>query len=865
MTVDSVSKRTVLQHGLTGGGVAYLPETTSEHEPRVVAASAHRQVRPPRLPIRVVERGRLLDRLSQAVEDVPFTLIRAPAGSGKTVLAAAWARRHGREHPVAWLTLTHLDEQSTVFWSHVRVALADIRAVGTETGHPVISDGADVEALCEQLSQLDGQVVLVLDAAERVPHREVFDQLSWLLDNAGERLRVLMTSRADPPMPLHRYRLEGTLAEIRFDELAFNRAEIDAMLDFHGLTVSDATTTEMFDRTEGWAAGVRLAALALQSSGSIAALDGIATDYLLAEVFGKLVDSDRDFLLKVSLVDEIPTDLGVVLADRVDADELLRRMSGGNAFVFPVGERPACYRIHPLFRGLLRAQLARTRPAAIDDLHRRAADWFDAHGRLVLAVRHAAASGDWARAAALVVRCHGVGDLMLATPTGAALAGQLSAMPDIDSADVHLVHAAMAVGQGQLDLARASLARCDSDGSTSDDWSLAAAVVTTLLSDRAGRDADCLLAAREARVELARQAHRTDTVFHALNALVLSSEGTAHLRTGNLDAACVVLGDAVRAAAAGSCEDLQLRSLSGLALAEVCRGQLSRGQGLADTAERLATERAVASRPAAMHLAHAWAALERQDLARAQRSLDRASRLLETRDDELMSSVSALLRARLLRDRGDSVGARGILENPGQPAGWLRGYIDSEAAGVGSLASVTELQPPEQAEPQAQESKYRQRAVTASQRVQELLERAQIEWIGGDIRGGRSDVAKALSLAQRERIRRPFTHLPAEIQAMIRNDDALRSHSSWLRPEQTAASSRQSPPASDPAPILEHLSERELEVLRHLSALLTTEEIAAEMFISVNTVKTHVRKILGKLAVSRRNDAVRRAWALDLV
>src|SRR5262245_19142579 len=836
MTVDPWSKRTAFGNEFDGGSVACLPEPRSELESQVAPVPVRRQGRPPRLPIRIVERRRLRDRLSQAVKEFPFTLIRAPAGSGKTVLAAAWAWRYGQEHPVAWLTLTHRDEPS------------------------------DIDAVCEQLFRLDGQVVLVLDAAERVRHRAVLDHVSWLLDNADERLRVLMTSRADPPMPLHRYRLEGTLAEIRFDDLAFSPAEVEAMLDFHGVTVPDATAREVFDRTEGWTAGVRLAALALQSCAGTPALDRIAADYLLAEVFGELVDSDRDFLLKASLVDEIAAGLGAALSDRADADELLRRMSGENTFVTPIRERPDCFRIHPLFRELLCTQLARAQPTAIPDLHRRAVDWFDAHGHLAPAVRHATAIGDWVRAADLVVRGHGVGDLMLATPTGSALAGHLAAMPDLDSAVVRLVHAAIAVGHGELDVARASLARCDAVGSTGDDRSLAAAVVTTLVCDAAGSDDECLLTAREARVELASQAHRTDAGFHALNALVSSSEGTAYLRIGNLDAACAALDDAVRAAAEGSCEDLQLRCLAGLALAEVCRGQLTRGQGLAETAERLAGERSVpvASRPAAMHLARAWAELERQDLARAQRSLDRASRLQETRDDALMRSMSALLRARLMRDRGDSVGARGILENSDLPVGWLREYTDAEAAGVGLLA-VDELPAGGQVEPQGRVSTSQPRVATSSQRVQKLLERAQVQWQGGDVRGGMSEVAKALSLAQRERIRRPFAHLPAEIRAVIRDDHALRSQSSWLRPELTGSASRQLPQESDPAPILDHLSERELEVLRHLSALRSTEEIAAEMFISVNTVKTHVRKILGKLSVTKRNDAVRRAWELNLV
>ncbi len=819
------------------------------------------RVRPPELPFSVIERKRLLDRVSLAVDDVPFTLISAPAGSGKTVLASAWARHRGRTR-AAWLTLTSRDEQPVVFWAHVRFALADSGAMCAEA-EPLIA--ADMDAVAEQLLQLDRPVVLVLDAADRLLHGTVFDQLGQLLDSTGGRLRVLMTTRVDPPMPLHLYRLEGTLAEIRLDELAFTGAEVRAALDLDDPMALDAMTKRVLDRTEGWAAGVRLAALALMADEDVTALEGLAADYLRAEVLDKLADSDRDFLVRTSLADEVTPGLGAVLAERADADELLRRLSHGNTFVLPVHGRPGSYRVHPLFREILSAQLARTPDAVIHDLRRRAAGWFGADGQLVPAVRHAAAIGDWASAAAFVISGLGVGDLMLPTPEGTALAGHLSAMPDLDSADVQLVRAALAVGQGDLEQAHTCLARCGAP-SASGDWSLSSAVVAARLSDRAGAAADALAAVHEARAGLAGLDRRPDARLQVLNALVSSAEGTAQLRAGDLDAACSALGDAVRSAAACGSDDLRLRCLATLALAEVCRGHLSRGQGLADSAERLAEQCAVAGtrRPTATHLAHAWVALERQDLVRAQRSLDRAGRLDETCDDALMSSVSALLRARLMRDRGDAAGARGILENPDRQIGWLRRYVDAEAAGVGLLASVAELEPRyHQAEPQPDSSRHRHHVETRSQRVQELLERAQVQCVAGDVGAGRSEVAKALSLAQRERIRRPFAHVPAQIRAMIRNDHALRSHAGWLRPEQTAT--RRTPAANDPAPILEHLSQRELEVLRHLSALLTTEEIAAEMFISVNTVKTHVRKILVKLSVSRRNDAVRRAWELNLV
>ena len=255
-----------------------------------------------------------------------------------------------------------------------------------------------------------------------------------------------------------------------------------------------------------------------------------------------------------------------------------------------------------------------------------------------------------------------------------------------------------------------------------------------------------------------------------------------------------------------------------------------------------------AERPAATHLAQAWVALERQELSRAQHSLDRARRLRETQDDSLLSSVFALLRVRLMRDRGDRVGARCALRNSEPPDSWLRGYVEAEAAGVGL----------DQARPH---DVTHRRPMTASQGVQDLLDLAWAEWLDGNSAGGRSGIAKALLLARGERIRRPFTHTPARLRAIIRDDPALRSLAGWLRPEQTAAADR----ADDPAPIVEDLSERELDVLRLLAKLRTTTEIAAELFISANTVKTHVRNILRKLSVTSRNGAVRRAWDLNLV
>ena len=837
----------------------------AEHPPRITLPAS--RVRPPGSWLRVVERRRLLDRISQAVADAPFTLISAPAGYGKTVLASEWAgSRAAHSRPAAWLTVSDRDNQPGVFWSHVFFALAFVGAVAADAPLPMVSTAPAVDELGELLLGAEGRAVLVLDATDRLRNPTIFDQLGRLLEGVGECLRLIMTTRADPPMPLHRYRLEGTLAEIRHDEIAFNGNEVEGLLNLHGLALSDESVKGVVERTEGWAAGVRLAALALQSGGDHARLHWLTAEYLAAEVLNDLTSADRDFLARVSLFDEIPAGLASEITGRADADLLLRQMSIRNTFVQPVRGRLGYYRMHPLMRGVLTKELPRDRPAAGVDVPSQATDWFNRHEQLGTAVEHAAASGDWLRAARFVVRSLAIGDLLLATATGSQLTGHLSGMPDLNSPDVHLVRAALDGGRGELESARARLGQCLTDASTSEDWLISVAVLRTWLSAASGNVAETLLAARAAREHMLGQGGRVGARLQLLQALVLSSEGVAHLRAGDLGAAIMALRDASRAVGGGTSEDLRLYCLATLALAEVFRGELSAGEELVQSADRLAEEIGVpASRlPASLPLAHAWMALERQELSKAQHFLGRAGRLREIRDDALLSAVSALLHARLMRDHGDRVGAREILKEIEPPAGWLRGYLDGEAAALGLVLSRPVPHPDHEAQSKKEGSSHGPGTMTTAQRIQELLKHAQVKCAAGDVGAGRSEVAKALSLGAHERIRRPFAHVSAEIRSMIRTDPELMSRAGWLRPEPAGAirPTRPTQVAARPGP---DLSVRELEVLRLLSALLTTEEIAAELFISVNTVRTHVRRIFEKLCVSRRNDAVRRGRELNLV
>ena len=736
----------------------------TDSPPRITLPAS--RVRPPGSWLRIVERRRLLDRVSRAVADAPFTLISAPAGYGKTVLASEWAGSHASHlRPAAWLTVSDRDNQPGVFWSHVFFALAFVGAITEDAPLPMVSTAPAVDELGELLLGAGGRAVLVLDAAERLRDPTIFDQLGRLLEGAGERLRLIMTTRADPPMPLHRYRLEGTLAEIRNDEIAFNRSEVEGLLNLHGLALADESVKEVVELTEGWAAGVRLAALALQSGGDHARLHWLTAEYLAAEVLSDLASADRDFLITVSLFDEIPAGMASEITGRADADLLLRQMSLRNTFVQPVRGRLGYYRMHPLMRAVLAKELLRDLPAAGVDVPSRAAD--------------------------------------------------------------------------------------------------CVALLRTWLCDASGNAADTLLAARTAREHTMAQAGRVDAQLQLHQALVLSSEGVAHLRAGDFEAAIRALRGASGAVGGGASEDLRLYCLATLALAEVIRGQLSAGEELVQSADRLAEEIGVPSirLPASLPLAHAWVALERQELSKAQHFLGRAGRLQEIGDDALLSAVSALLHARLMRDRGDRVGAREILEKVEPPPGWLRGYRDREAAELG----LAIRRPDDEAHSETGDSRRGPGTVTTAQRIQELLKNAQVKCAAGDVGAGRCEVAKALSLGAHERIRRPFAHVPAEIRSMIRTDPELMSRAGWLRPEPAGAAIGPTRPTHVAVLVAPNLSVRELEVLRLLSALLTTEEIAADLFISVNTVRTHVRKIFEKLCVSRRNDAVRRARELNLV
>lgn len=343
-------------------------------------------------------------------------------------------------------------------------------------------------------------------------------------------------------------------------------------------------------------------------------------------------------------------------------------------------------------------------------------------------------------------------------------------------------------------------------------------------------------------------------------------------RQGDHDSAVRTLADLLICLAGSSFEQHRVYCLEMLALVEACRGNLTRAQGLADAAEELAVETAIPAkrRRACGHLARAWVATERQELSAALHWLDRAARLAELRHDALLAALAVLLRARLMRDRGNPATARRLLARRTVTAAWVRAELDAEKFQLATLRTDGRPRPSSPIPCQRTSSRVQDLfdpgeipVQSVSSQVQRHLQRAERECARGCPEAAHDLTLAALSLAEPETLRRPFAHAGPHVRTLLRKDEDVVARAAWL------SLGDRSPAATVPARVSgrlpDELTEREHEVLLHLAALLSTQEIAATMFISVNTVRTHVRHILEKLGATRRNEAVRRARQLELV
>jgi LuxR family maltose regulon positive regulatory protein len=345
-----------------------------------------------------------------------LVLVCAPAGFGKTALLANWLRSDDR--PVAWLSLDAGDNDPVRFWRHVVAALDRAQPGISEQvaplGPPVSGCEGLVTAIINELAAqpAESAIVLVLDDYHLVDAPPVHASLAFLLEHLPPGLRLVLASRSDPPLPLARLRASGQLSELRTSDLRFTAEEASALLrEVAGPVLPDAAVTALAARTEGWAAGLQLAALSLRGrpdvAGFVAAFSGshrYILDYLTGEVLDGQPEQVREFLLETSVLERLNGGLCDAVTGRDDGQAMLERAEQAGLFLMPLDEVRGWWRYHQLFADLLRVRLQQERPGRVAALHRAAAAWYEEHELADDAVGHALAAGDTVWAARLIER-----------------------------------------------------------------------------------------------------------------------------------------------------------------------------------------------------------------------------------------------------------------------------------------------------------------------------------------------------------------------------------------------------------------------------------------------------------------------------
>ncbi len=396
---------------------------------------------------RVVPRPRLIERLNTGL-DGRLTLVSAPAGFGKTTLLSEWIHASGATQAsplqVAWASLDEGDNDPARFWTYVLAALntlqpglgddalALLRAPQPSPIEAVLTTLINGVASLPQGHHRGRPYVLVLDDYHVVESPAIHEALAFLLDHLPPQLHLLLSGRADPPLPLSRLRARGELAELRADDLRFTPAEAVTFLNqVMGLDLSAADIAVLETRTEGWIAGLQLAALSMRgreperTASFIQAFSGshrYILDYLVEEVLRRQPEAIQSFLLQTSILDRLSGSLcDAILGDQrpalpssfvqgpssSSAQAILEYLEAANLFLVALDDERRWYRYHRLFGDLLRANLLQTHPGRVPELHRRAAAWYERHGSLAEAVGHRLAAGDVEAAADLIEQSAG--------------------------------------------------------------------------------------------------------------------------------------------------------------------------------------------------------------------------------------------------------------------------------------------------------------------------------------------------------------------------------------------------------------------------------------------------------------------------
>ncbi|MGD0240461.1 MAG: LuxR C-terminal-related transcriptional regulator [Streptosporangiaceae bacterium] len=869
----------------------------------------------------VVPRPGLFERLTQAQRVVQLS---APPGSGKTVLLRSWIAVTGLTACTAWVSVPNEERDPRRLWISLVAALR-----GTATGAalvreltaaPELDGWTVIERLLEDLASLEDRTWLVIDDLHELSSAEALRQLELLIMRAPAALRFVLVTRHDLRLGLHRLRLAGELTEIRADDLRFSRAEAGTLLDAAGVTLSSSALDLLYDRTEGWAAGLRLAALSLAGhpdpdrfAAEFGGSERTVAEYLLAEVLERQSEDARRLLLRTSVLERVNGELADLLTGRSGGERVLQQLEEAGAFVISLDARRSWFRYHQLFADLLQLELRGSEPVELTALHEAAAGWYADHGFPVEAVRHAQAAKNWALAARVLAdRWVGLGLAGLGGIAHELLARFPADMIAADAelaarvAGVQLVQGSLEEAERYLALASRALesAPADRHGRSQ--------VVLAVVRMRLARQRGDVTAVAEAAQRLLAPAMTTEAARYDpartglgedLRALALLNLGIAELWTSRFDEADRHLDDGVALARQIGRPYLEVTGLAHWAQLVSWRS-MPLGARLSLQAIELAEQHGWADEPvtgvAYLNLGVAMIAQGR--IEEAERALGRAERTVRAEADP---SAGVRLRA-----------GRGMLEFvSGRPDAALSAFRAAERLAsslvtphtlaprlhsqlLQTLVRTGETQQVEQAlagmdgpERDQGEIRIAEASLRLAQHdpaaaaavlapvtggsvvmpnahlwdVQALL----LQAIAGDALGAtvaaRRALERALDHAAPQGLLFPFLFDPAP-ELLDRHRRVGTVHADLIGEILDALAGRKpgAPPAG-PRRLREPLSHAEARVLRYLPTKLSVPEIADELYLSVNTVKTHMRHLYDKLGAHRRHEAVEQARALGLL
>ena len=713
-----------------------------------------------------VERKRLNDLLREG-RTLPLTLVVAPAGWGKSTIVADWLAHD--DVTAGWVSLDGGDNDPKRFWRYLLLAADQAgSAAGAAALRRLDAAGSDVlrdvlPSFVNELASAEAPLVLVLDDYHLVTSAQVHATVATLLDRSPPQLHLMLITRADPPLPLSRLRVRGDLAELRAEDLRFSAAEaVEFFSSRLGPLLSEHDVLRLLARTEGWAAGLQLAALRLRDRADpadfierLTGADWHIVNYLGEEVLASQPPEVREFLLVTSVLNRICAPLCDALTERADGASLISEIYRANLFLVPLDDEHRWFRYHHLFGGLLRHELARTAPDRPSALHQRAAQWYADHGDAAEAIGHAIASGD------------------------GSLSGRLVA-----------AHWRQPFNAGQLETVRMWLDALPAE-LVSADASLSAARVWVALDTGRLEEVGAALDAAETSV-------LPDAQLTVLRALQL-------YKAGNVGGAAARLREI-----SPSADDPFIATVHRLVqgISWMWLGDTGRaGELLVEAARRAEAD---GNRLAYIYAegCRALLAVNRGDPALADSLVaDAESAVGQTlSDSHFVAMFPALARARLGIERADWAGAR--------HAAGMAVELGRRGAGRVELAAA-------------------------------LLTAAKASRICPDPQGPGVDPGA----------------LVGEARGILRHcADPGPLVTTWLTGEQRAAAAR-----TRQEGLTEPLTERELAILRLLPAPSSLRELASELFVTPNTLKTHLRAIYRKLGAESREEAVIRARERGLI